>query len=299
MNYCNNKWLVVSFLWCCLAAPSFAQPLQKLFPNAREVYVTEQQTDDFRLALGPMIKSGGVWFPEREERLAGYLTRHTLELERIQKSGIREITNKIEQQLSQSEARRLFSCMGLDCGSSNAWANHVFQIKQLYGLNRYQYYSAWEFAEANRPTRFVVVYVVKRGNRRVYTQIETLTTDTGLANTVVTNPATILSVLERQNFLVMTGLKLNEKAIELEESHLIAWADALKQRPQRLWVIVGHDYGEGDLDQQQQRSLSYAEKVRDRLIEQGVKAESITARGVGSLAPMGKPRSARVEVLLY
>lgn len=293
----HKRFSILGLVLFFLTASGFAQTLEDLFPNARQVYVSKEQTNNYRLALGSMLKSGGLWFPEREQVLSGELRRITLEMDGVQKSGILKVTEKIEKQLAKLNARRLFSCSAQDCGSSNAWANYVFQIKQLYGLNRHQYYSAWELVADTGAVNFLAVYVVKRGNRRVYLQIETLSSDRSVANTVATSPAAIISAVEEQGFVVLSGLSFNDDSVQLGDSQRQSWVEVFKRRPQWQWIIVGHDYGRGTLDKQRQRSLLYAEKMREIFIAHGVKAEILTAHGVGSLAPRGGAATSRVEII--
>ncbi|MFW6092527.1 MAG: DUF4892 domain-containing protein [Pseudomonadota bacterium] len=63
----------------------------------------------------------------------------------------------------------LFRCRGRDCGRSNDWANQVFEQAILYGPDRQQHYEALA-----REERLVTLYVVERGNRRVYAHLRVL-----------------------------------------------------------------------------------------------------------------------------
>lgn len=59
-----------------------------------------------------------------------------------------------------------WTCTGRACGSSNDWANRVFEQKQLYGRDQYQHY--WT---GRRGDAVATLYVVRRGNRRIYARI--------------------------------------------------------------------------------------------------------------------------------
>ena len=63
----------------------------------------------------------------------------------------------------------LFSCRGRDCGRSNGWANQVFGQAVLYGPEANQFYIA-----ADRGAGLVAVYVIERGNKRIYAHVEAL-----------------------------------------------------------------------------------------------------------------------------
>ena len=63
--------------------------------------------------------------------------------------------------------REKFSCNGYSCGSSNYWANDVFDIARLYGQDRYQYYFIGELQG-----QLFSVYTVRRGNGRTYALVD-------------------------------------------------------------------------------------------------------------------------------
>ena len=63
----------------------------------------------------------------------------------------------------------LYRCSGRDCGRSNDWANQVFGKAILYGPDGNQEYLAWE-----AQGRLVAVYVIERGNKRVYANVQVL-----------------------------------------------------------------------------------------------------------------------------
>ena len=62
----------------------------------------------------------------------------------------------------------LFECEGADCGRSNVWSTLVFSEALIYGPGRYQHYRVVrdELGDVH------VLYVVRRGNRRVHALYE-------------------------------------------------------------------------------------------------------------------------------
>jgi hypothetical protein len=67
------------------------------------------------------------------------------------------------------EGGLLFRCAGRDCGRSNEWANQVFGKAILFGPDGNQQYLAWEWQG-----RLISVYVIERGNRRIYANVQVL-----------------------------------------------------------------------------------------------------------------------------
>ncbi len=166
-----------SFIVSSLVITSFfsheilaAEPNQFLpYDRARVVNQEQRDVSIYRLALGPYEKLQNRWQPEKLLRLQGKLYRETHELP----SGFdeQEVYDFYRSQIP-STAKVLFSCERRDCGESNNWANDHFRIKQLYGLDEYQFYSTYTINDE----QYITLYVVRRGNRRVYSQIEILIT---------------------------------------------------------------------------------------------------------------------------
>ena len=71
------------------------------------------------------------------------------------------------------EAQRLFSCDARDCGSSNEWANGVFNVRELYGPDRNQVYRAYVIEQAEHWS-YIALYLIERGNQRSYVHIDHL-----------------------------------------------------------------------------------------------------------------------------
>lgn len=129
------------------------------------------QLQSYTLALGSIEKVNGVERLEKEQRLNGKLTRISYRIP--EGNRIRDYVNFFNEQVKAHGAEELFSCKGRECGSSNFWANQVFDYSKLYGVDRSQYYLA-----AKLPGVYLAVYVIERGNRRQYAHIDLVETDT-------------------------------------------------------------------------------------------------------------------------
>jgi hypothetical protein len=75
----------------------------------------------------------------------------------------------INHYLAELSIEPLFTCRGRDCGRSNLWANDIFNLATLYGPDANQFYFAGELGDA-----LVALYVIERGNKRVYAHLEVL-----------------------------------------------------------------------------------------------------------------------------
>lgn len=74
-------------------------------------------------------------------------------------------------QLERAGIRVEWQCFGRACGASNDWANGVYGEKRLYGLDDAQAF--WTGTDIVHGT-VVSLYLVRRGNQRVYARIEAL-----------------------------------------------------------------------------------------------------------------------------
>jgi outer membrane protein OmpA-like peptidoglycan-associated protein len=275
---------------------AYANVTEGVFPDARVIFEFEKKEGPYSLALGPLQKVNNQWRAERERRVQGEVERRTLEMP--ERYSVEEVQDQLHDALRRRGARPLYTCQGLDCGSSNAWANIYFDIKQLYGLDQHQYYGVWELKTEEGDLYYLVTYVVQRGNRRIYAQLDQIRAPLAEAGTVVASPATLVNSLREQGFFVLTGVEWSAGGVRVEPDHLKAVVNALQRDPWLNVYIVGHDYGPGGHEQQLERSKKAAQQVSKSLIEAGVKAARVSAHGVGGLAPARRQGERRVEVVL-
>jgi hypothetical protein len=169
------RWLMVvvalfsSSLW---AADLFFD----IHDQARVLYVTEKRLENYTLALGTYRKTRNRWHPEESLHLAGKLKSRTLELSENYDAA--EVFEFYRRQLLPQKTSVLFFCESRDCGSSNAWANNHFNIRQLYGLDQFQFYGVYQWRlEPDSPIHYITLYTVRRGNGRVCAQIDVFLPD--------------------------------------------------------------------------------------------------------------------------
>lgn len=294
--------VVTGLLQLILAAAAHAQPVGddwlQVYPRAEIVEESEMQVADYRLAASAARRVGGRWAGE-ELRLDGELSRITMLIP--EGHDPEDVFRYYRQRLMAADARALYQCGERNCGSSNSWANDIFEVKLLYGLDQHQYYGLFEVVAEGDLLTYVAVYTVRRGNRRVYGHLEILKTEQSSAAAAVSNPATIVEQLRDQGFYPLAGLQLEGDELRLTAQHVQAVQQALGSDRRLNLRIVGHDYSERPLSEQIQRSRQFAEQVRQQLIDAGVAEERLEAHGIGSLAPSraGKgERGFRVELVV-
>lgn len=269
------------------------------FPGAR-VLMREYQPDrPYLLALSTYKKLGGTWTAEREQRLRGDVLRRTLELPAD--FSAREGFVFYENQLTQHRSRELFACEERACGGSINWANNHFNIIQLYGLDQFQYYSVYELVR-DEVVYYASLYAVRRGNRRVYVQLDLVKLPETERPSLSLSPEVLGERLRNAGYFVLPGFDVLGAAqqwqVAVSEPAIEAVAGLLRQESDWTLALVGHDYGAGSLAAQREQSLRYAEQVRDKLKARGIDEQRVLVFGLGSLSPAGKgERSARVEVV--
>lgn len=156
-----------------------------LHSQATIFHESSAEVSDYIIALDKYKKIDNRWKPEKQLRQQGQLTRYTIELPQDYFED--EVFAFYQDQIP-TQAELLFRCYQRQCGESNNWANDHFKIKQLYGANNTQSYAVYRLNnhpaatsdsssvdEAdNQLSTYVTMYTVRRGNRRLYTQLEIL-----------------------------------------------------------------------------------------------------------------------------
>lgn len=288
-----------------LAAEAADFPGVDRFPGAEIVDYREESNSNYSLVLGRMQRVAGQVTASASERFQGNLTRITYQIP----NGFSEdeVYSFYRDQLVDDAQRELFTCQGRGCGSSNYWANEVFDNRILYGPVQNQRYLATTF-ETGVPGAsqigYAALYVVRRANQRLYAHLEMLALTGRIAEeqraAQLVTPAAIEQRLSRDGSIVVPSLRFDENDQLEEEAGVALLADVL-QRDRLLEIyLVGHLQGNADLETLQQQSLARAELVRQRLIEAGIDGGRITAAGIGPLAPFCRPGPCgqRIEVVV-
>lgn len=296
-----NAQLILLFIFIGIAHSGWAadSKLQQ-YPNARIIFETKGEVKDYILALGSYKKINGIWQVDRQVRLSGQQERYTLELPEGHSA-----ENGFDfyfDQLNNYNLRELFYCKARDCGTSNSWANNHFKILQLYGLDQYQHYGAYEITTADEKPFYATIYTVRRGNKRVVAQVDVLYLDKVIELGIASSPESLIKALELNGYYVFPDVMVDDaqgkSQIQIKPAHIGVLIDVLAIKTQWKLALVGHDYAPLPLAEQQTKSLGYAEQLKAALVAQGVAESRLLTYGMASLAPAGRgDRSARVEVV--
>lgn len=257
------------------------------YPRSKIDEFSQTNTEDYLLSLSAAKTVNGVMELEYFERLAGKLTRITYRAPDAEPSDM--VFAHFRTQLKKLPHNLLFECHGRECGDSNEWANRIFEVRELYGPDRYQHYLAAQLNTDQGPL-FLALYSIQRGNKRVYFQLDLLKPTKGSAVDLAVNPDTILDVLKSDGVFSLPNLTFddNNQLTSDADKRLAAVVTALKKSSRLKLYVVGHVAGSDDLDILKSRSQARAETVRNALVEAGIKEERLSAQGVGPLAPVRK-----------
>jgi len=131
----------------------------------------------------------------------------------------------------------LFTCRGLDCGRSNLWANEIFNRAMLYGPDGNQFYYAGRYHD-----HLVALYVIERGNKRVYAHLEVLKPEHQVA---VRPNEQLVERLAGEGMATIDGVvpEVTGGLSDADAEVLTSLADGLKVFRGQIIYVVCHLYG--------------------------------------------------------
>ena len=250
-------------------------PAIERFPGAEVVSAaSDVAAKQRRLILGPLKKVRNALAPEREEFVRGTVRSETYFIPDERR--VDAVRTWLDARLSKV-GETVYSCSGRTCGSSNYWANTVFGERILYGPEQFQSYSI--VLITGPLPRYVAAYVGQRGNRKIYVHVEQVSVAGASAPTFV-------------NLLADGGLIFDDSVRQIE-----ALREYLSADQDRRVAVVVHGGGALELEIALAGTQQRAERVRRRLVSEGVRANGLIARGIGPLAPVSGRPATRVELV--
>lgn len=245
-----------------MAYANEAAPLPSGITIDRSAELVSQSTQtvrDYRFPLGAVVKINREVRIDREQQLSGQLTRTTWEMPKSFDPS--QLLQALRDQVVTQRGDILFECDGRDCGTSNIWANDLFNNADLYGRDDFQRYFA-----AKLDDQFLASYAVRRGNRRVYLHLDQITE--------AQQAAPWLVLLEDRGWA---------KLPSIEEPVLKQLADYVQNNGLSI-RLVGHQQG-SDQGIAQQKSIRLVDQVAAFMEQQSLNSDQYETHGVGALAP--------------
>ena len=306
-KYFNCAWLFILLLSAAeVSAFSVSEdvsggkdyaPIQRYPLSKIEFYSEPTVVRDHFIGLGSLKKSNAAFVPEYSTRLSGTLTRVTYRGPDGHSS--RELYEHIKTQVKPYLRELLFECEGRSCGSSNHWANRMFNIASLYGPERYQYYQVAKLDIEGKDI-IAIFYAIRRGNKRIYLHMDILEVEKNALSSLEVNPATIYQQLRKNGHYLLSAIEFNDQnqLTEKATASLDQIVRMLEKQVRLNVYVVSHMSGKNDLDTLQKTSLKRAEAVVNVLTKEGVNLQRIQAQGVGPLAPLDKSLKVQERVEL-
>lgn len=178
-----------------------------------------------------------------------------------------------------------FTCRGRGCGRSTVWANDVFGVKELVAPDPAQFYLA-----ASDGHVLLGIYVVQRGNRRVYAHVDHALRDVPKQS----DAAALVDALRRDGFVVLRDVA-PDAAGSVEAEALATLGDVAAQVANAFGEVLVVCHIDGPAAAAERASQRCADQATGPFAAAGIEA---SAHGVGSLLPRrGLPRR-RVELVL-
>lgn len=273
---------LLGVLMLLLALPLVAARADVLspFPLAQQEQSRSELKDQHILATGRIQNKAGEAFPENWLSLPSGTLNQTLYRIRSTRD-TDEILAHYEQQLQRAGSDILFQCSGRECGSSNDWANSVFNVSTLYGVDREQHYLTSR-TDHDGLSDYISVYITERATGRIYAYVSHYQVKTGQV-TEQGDPKSLYQRLQDQGWvrLPVTADGAFEEGASDQLEQLVS---QLQAGNDHYW-LVAHHFGLGSHRELVARSEAAASNLLRALSAFGLPATRVELKGLGPLAP--------------
>lgn len=292
--------------------------------SQRLLFQSSRKNVQYNIALGAFKKVNSEWVVDDEQEVYANIDSATFEF--VSRTSMSEAWDILKSNFVKSSSDVLFMCNGLDCGSSNVWANDYFKIKQLYGLNPSQRYLAIRNS-LDGETTYKVLYMVKRGNRRIMAHVDTISptnkstdedasadalsvqsgglgeSSKGISYTQKATEQDVLASIFQDQYWVFPVAVFNGSLDENRnkramDSYVQTIVKAMKRRTSLSLYVIGHNSQSVSQSIQLRESKKGAEQLYQALINAGIDKSRLTPLGLGSYVPRKGYLGTRVELVL-
>lgn len=185
--------------------------------NARIVDSVSETRQQHPLIFSAMKKVNGVVKADSELWLDGLLSRKLYQLAEGQTSF--SAYEYFTDQFAALGVTPVYQCQRFQCGDSSFWANNLFKLPQLYGLDREQAYYIGRRIIAGK-TVYYSVYTIKRGNRKSYALVDIFRSASGdssdgAGNATDSSAETLYLQMQRQGYAYLSTADKTEQLDEI------------------------------------------------------------------------------------
>jgi|GEM_PF-4165762 len=290
----KSVFIFYSFAICLLGVTSVSnatawfdiEAFQSSLPGQNILQLPEQQ-QLYVLPLGMAKKVHGRVILDDSKKIIAKVTRSTYELDTT--FAFDDAQALVKAALSNLEI--LYTCDSQACGVSSFWVESILTAPRIVGLDSYQ--SVWVASEVGSKA-FHVLYLVQRGNRRVYLHYE---------KAVVVDQSK-LSIGPFANGLTLLDLK-----VDLGSQSAITFEDLKRSQQEHAKKTSGEDYDLSDKNwynptsvitiavQAESQKIAYvqAQAVKDLLVKNGVESQLVVLGGFAHPALMPAQSGVRLS----
>ena len=291
-----KNWVSRKFLLLALFALSSTQvyaveqgKIIEAFPRAELIEETQLNNTEYRLVLSGLKRKRAITSGEVERLITGDVNRQFWQI-----STNHEVGQILEHFLGQwQDAQILYRCSGLDCGSSNFWANDIFDNAKLYGRDENQAYVVAMLP--GNPNRIYVLYAVQRSKQKLYFNLDQIISSDALSDKDVERKNIQSSLQKESGWLA--GLNTIDGRIDEKKSEalLSILKDLDVTLKRRLYLIV-HCYEANNMADNFACSTRLAQQLRAAIYQDF----EIPVYGHGALTlPPGKELKPQLRFMLW
>lgn len=298
--------LAALLLWLLSPSPLQAEssaiqghsPSEFAFPDSLPVRSYQSEAaETYVFILSPVESAARELQIDESIRLPAHFSRETWEMPR--NATFSEIREYLRGSLRERGFTTLFECEGRDCGRSDLWANHIWQLAVLYGPNTSQFYIAMQDEDRGL---LAALYLVERGNRRIYANLDIVEP---VEMPQFETASRIASQLHETGRVRLDGSLpssawlrgLREGLSDAVRQSLAPVAEQLSLFSGQRVYVVCHLYGTESTEELLEASYRWASLlVAELAVESG---PELIPFGVGPLSPVsGEVGANRVELVL-
>lgn len=272
--------------WLSAVAVSwFALSVQALeltpYPNSQLLEEQERSVQNLHLVASSIRKVSGRLRAQDEIWLAGEQQRWLLQLP--DGHDVRAGMDFYQRQLEAVSAQTLFQCAARSCGSSNLWANDVFNVARLYGPDKDQQYRLL-LVRGEVPV-YVVLYGVRRGNGRVMLLVDRVYPE-NTEGLLTPDLESVTEQLESRGFYDLDGSWLAQS--DLTAASSFEFLLELLQQQAHLELALVAELPKARLtragwDDTLAHSTEQAERLKSALVDAGIDEERLAVLGIGGV----------------
>ena len=229
------------------------------FPRATLVETEVFDDTEYRLVLSGLKRRETVTRGKVERLLNGDVKRELWKL-----SSNHNLSQVMGHYLNQWDGEVLYQCNGLDCGSSNFWANKIFNNAKLYGRDTEQSYAV--VIDAKQKNKIHVLYATQRSKQTIYFNLDEVVSSDAVADDAVARESIITALSQESGWL--TGFHTLDGRVDEEESQVLI--DILKNLDagikRRLYLVV-HCYQANNMSDNFACSTRLSQQLRAAIYE--------------------------------